>query len=102
MAHELPEFTDRANCGGASATITIAAGATVEAKVGASALSGREFIEWEALDSGLKWGLTNSAAGTTGDSFKLQTFTRPYGENTKVYLRNTKGTPIDVFVAEAN
>lgn len=102
MGHELPEFTDKANCGGISATVSIPAGATIEAKVEATALEGREFIEWQALDTGLKWGLTNTIDGTGGDSFKSQTFTRPYSENVKVYLRNTKATPIDVYIAEAN
>ena len=79
MGHELPEFTDRANCGGVSGTITIPAGAIVEAKVGSSTLSDRELIDWQALDTGVKWGLENTVAGTSADSFKSQTFTRPYG-----------------------
>jgi len=102
MGHELPEFSDKANCGGLSSVISIPAGAIIEAKVGATALKDREFVEWQALDTGLKWGLTNTVAGTGGDSFKSQTFTRPYSERVKVYLRNTKATAINVYIAEAN
>lgn len=102
MGHQLAEFTDKANCSGVSSKITIAPSAIVELKVGALPLEDREFVEWQALDTGLKWGLVNSVAGTEGDAFKSQIFTRPYGPNVKIYLRNSKASAIDVFIVEVN
>lgn len=100
MAHQLPEFTDKANIVGISNTLTIPAGQIIELKVGASTLEDREFIEWQAIDTGIKWGLENSVIATSADAFKNQLFTRPFGENIKVYARNTKGASVKIFVAE--
>lgn len=100
MGHSPPEFTDKADCGGVSKTLTIAAGAIVELKVGATVFPDREFVEFQALDVGMKWGFGSGAGEQPFDCFKSQTFTRPFGPNTSVFFLNTKGTPGDIAIGE--
>jgi len=102
MGHVLPEFTDKADCGGVSKILTIAAGAIVELKVGLDPLENREFVEWEALDTGVKWGFGNGVGERPHDSHKSQQFTRPYGPNVTVFFENTKVVPVDVAISEVN
>lgn len=100
MGHSLPEFSDKANCGGVSKILTIAPGAIVELKVGASVLVEREFVEFEALDTGVKWGLEAAAGRQPFDCFKSQSFIRPFGPNTSIFFLNTKGVPVNVAIGE--
>lgn len=100
MGHALSEFTDRANCGGIAKVITLTPGQIVELKIGANALTDREYVEFEALDTGVKWGFGNGAGERPFDAFKSQHFTRPYGENVTVFFENTKGTNVSIAIGE--
>lgn len=103
MAGNLPpEFTDRANCGGVSGTLSLGPGEIKLLKVGATALEGREVVEFEALDTGIKWGFENSIAGTPHDAHKSQHFTREFGEGVTVYFRNSVAGTREVSISEAN
>ena len=100
MGHELPEFTDKANCAGVNKVLTIPASSIVELKVGASVLEKREFVEFQALDVGIKWGFGGGAGEQVFDCFKSQTFTRPFGPLVSIYFLNTKVTSVEIAIGE--
>lgn len=80
---------------GTSATLTLTTTA-VELKVGASPLSGRKYIEMEALDKNIKWGYDSSCP------FNLQKakfYALPCGEDCTIFLKTTQGTS-DIAIAE--
>ena len=100
MGHETPEFTDKANCGGVGKLLTIPALAILELKVGTDVLFEREFVEFESLDVGVKWGFGDQVGEQPFDCFKSQQFTRPFGPKTRIFFKNTKGTVVTVAIAE--
>lgn len=100
MGHSLPEFSDKANCGGVAKTLTVAAGATAELKVGASVLTEREYVTFEALDTGVKWGFLDGAGNQPTDAFKSQFFMLPLGDGTSIWFLNTGGSPANIAIGE--
>lgn len=93
------KIVDVANAGGVETVLTIAAGVTVELKVGASRKANRKYVIFIAGSAGVKWGFSSTAPGF--DALKAQFFILPFGDGTAVYLKNTSGASVTVQIGEA-
>jgi len=91
------KIADTHNNGGLDAIISIVSGTPVELKVGGTVLANRKYIIMEALDTGVKWGFSNTTQSF--DLFKSQLIMVPIGENTQIWFDCTSGTK-QVSVAE--
>jgi len=91
------KIADTHNNGGLDKVLTITAGSPLELKVGASRLAARKYVVFEALDTGVKWGFSNSTQSF--DVFKRQLLMVPIGENTEIWFDCTSGTK-SVAIAE--
>lgn len=81
-----------------TSTISIAAGATAELKVGASALVNRKGIFLQAKDKGITFG--HSITVLPFDAFKNQFFSLPIGDGTSVFIKNNGSASVDVAIGE--
>lgn len=100
MSHALPEFSDKANDGGVNKILTIPGGGVAELVVGVDILEEREFVQFQALETGVKWGFSSGAGEQPFDCFKSQFFILPFGPGTSVFFLNTKGSPVTVAIGE--
>lgn len=91
------KIADTHNNGGLDTVITITSGVPVELKVGGSRLANRKYVVIEALDTGIKWGFSNTTQSF--DLFKSQLIMVPIGENTEIWFDCDSGTK-DVAIAE--
>jgi hypothetical protein len=89
---------DVASGGGLDSTLTIAAGVTVELKVGVGVLTNRKYVQIQAKDNGIKWGFSSGTQNF--DAFKAQFFILPFGPGTSVFLKNTGTVNAQVAIAE--
>lgn len=83
--------------GGLDAVLNLTAGVPQELKVGASKKLNRKYVVFEALDTNIKWGFTNTTQSF--DAFKNQLIMMPVGEGTEVWFNVTSGTG-DVAIGE--
>jgi len=103
MSHNLPEFSDKASDGGVNKILTVAAGAIEELiVVGTEVQFEREYVSFEALDTGMKWGYSGDPGGQIFNCYKSQFFILPFGPGTRIFFLNTKGTPVDIAIAEVS
>ena len=70
--------------GGLDAVLNLPAGGPQELKVGASRKSLRKYVIFEAQDTNIKWGFSNSTQSF--DIFKSQLLMVPVGENTEIWF----------------
>jgi hypothetical protein len=91
------KIADTHNNGGLDTTISVTSGSPVELKVGATRLANRKYVIMEALDTGIKWGFSNSTQSF--DLFKSQLIMVPIGENTEIWFDCQSGTK-QVSIAE--
>ena len=91
--------SDTNNTAAKDTILSLTAGVPTELKVDASILLERKFINMEALDTGIKWGYSNSTQSF--DLFKSQFFALPIGAGISIWLLydNPSGTA-DVAIGE--
>ena len=90
-------IADTHNNGGLDVILNIISGTPQELKVGVSRLANRKYVILEALDTGIKWGFSNTTQSF--DLFKSQLIMVPIGENTEIWFDCDSGTK-DVAVGE--
>lgn len=92
-------FTDdTTRATGTDTTVTLGAGASQEAKIGASAKTDRKYITLQPLDRSFRWGHT--AGSQPYKIFKNQLIILPYGPNTPIYIKNEGASSGDIVVGE--
>lgn len=82
------QTADVPNQTGLNATLSLTTSAQ-EAKVGATALADRKFLDAQATSSNVKWGYDTTCPF---DLFKNQFFSLPAGFNCKIYFKVSTGT----------
>jgi len=81
-----------------STTLNIAAGSTVELKIGGSVLADRKGIFLQAKDKNITWGHSNAV--TPFSAFKDQFFSLPIGDGSPVWITNNGATAANVVIGE--
>lgn len=66
-----------------------------EGKVGLAPKANRKYVVFEALDTGVTWGFSNSSQSF--DLFKSQLIMLPIGENTEVWFKMRNGNGAVAF-----
>ena len=84
--------------GGLDKVLVLTSGVPAELKVGASRKTLRKYVIFEAQDTGITWGFTNSTQSF--DVFKSQLLMVPVGENTQIWFLYSGGGTGDVAIGE--
>lgn len=91
-------IADTHNGGGLDVVLLVDSGTPKELKVGATRKENRKYVVFEAQDTGITWGFSNSTQSF--DIFKSQLVMVPVGENTEIWFAASSGTGNKVAIGE--
>lgn len=91
-------IADTHNGGGLDTILLVDSGTPKELKVGANRKTNRKYVVFEAQDTGITWGFSNSTQSF--DIFKSQLIMVPVGENTEIWFSAANGTQNKVAIGE--